>query len=69
MYQHPYKCCLPSSILPKHNNDLRISEFTLSNLKREIALSFDHSWISISCIRLNFLGTFLWCLSNLYTKK
>lgn len=69
LYQHSYKCRLPSSILTKHHYDLRIGEFTLLDLKLEISLSFTHGWILVSSICLNFFGTFLWSLGDLSMKK
>lgn len=66
-YQHTNECCLSCPILTQHHNNLRISKFSFNYTKPEIALSFGHGWVFVSCICLSFLSTFLWSLSNLDT--
>lgn len=64
-HQHTNKCCLPSSILSKHNYDLGVSKFSIFDSQSKPTLSFGHCRILVASISANLLCTFLWGLCNL----
>jgi hypothetical protein len=64
-HQHTNKCCLPSSILSKHDYDLGVSKFSIFDSQSKPTLSFGHCRILVASISANLLCTFLWGLCNL----
>lgn len=69
MYQHPDEGSFPSTVLPKHYNNLRVGEVTFHHLQLETSKSLTHVWVFVSCIGLHFPITLLWCIRNLDKKQ